>query len=106
MFKDIAKLIYISSTTTDADGFPIVAETSYDEYVEKASVKRSEFYASMQTGMRPSIVFKIRSEDFEETKHIVNTKAVYASIIEYDGARYNIIRNYTVGDGMTELVCE
>lgn len=105
MFKDVAKLKYIVHSA-DADGISTETLTSYDVYVEKKSVKGVEFYASMQTGIRPSIVFKLRNEDWEVTRHIVNAKAVYAELVEYDSATYKIVREYTVGDGMTEIVCE
>ena len=104
MFKDIANLI----TTTigeDADGYPSNTEVKQEVFVNKKSVKRSEYYAAMQSGMKPEIVFELRIEDFELTKQIIDDKAVYADTVEYDGAKYGIIRTYSPSDSMIELVC-
>jgi len=104
LFKDIATLIYLAKSV-DSEGFPTETPTNYEVFVEKKSIKRSEFYASMQAGMKPSIAFNLRIEDFEATKHIVDLQAVYATKITYDGATYDILRDYSVDDAMTELTC-
>jgi uncharacterized membrane protein YcgQ (UPF0703/DUF1980 family) len=104
MFKDIANLLYVTSTK-DVDGFLIETEEKTEVYVNKKSVTRSEFYTAMQAGMKPSIVFELRVEDFEMTLHMENNKPVYAQKIEYDGFVYEIIRTYSKNDSMIELTC-
>ncbi len=105
MYKDIGTLQYIEHGQ-DKDGFPKDHEIPYEVYLRVMSVKRSEFYAAMQAGHKPSIVFGIRTEDYEQTKHIVDNKAIYAQKMVYDGATYNIVRTYQKSGSETELTCE
>lgn len=105
MWKDTAKLIYLKEVE-DTDGFNVLQEDqTYEVFVNKKSVKRAEFYAAMQAGMKPSIVFEIKSIEFESTKHLVEDKAVYAQKVEFDGYKYDIIRTYSEKEEITELVC-
>lgn len=106
MFKDDITLIYVDNSQKNENGYPITVETRYPAHAEKMSVDRKEFYTSLQAGISPTAIFKMRNEDYEETKHIVDGKAVYVSIVEYDGGRYDIIRGYVIGDGMIELTCK
>ena len=97
-----AILIYKESGT-DEDGFDIDNITRYEVYASVKSVKRTEFYSAMQAGMKPAIMMSVRTEDYEQTKHIVDKTAVYAQAVELDGAEYNIIRAYTADNGMQGL---
>ncbi len=103
MFKDIANLVYVIEKN-DSDGFPIKSEVKTEVFVDKKSIKRSEFYTAMQVGMKPSIAFEIRPEDWELSRHIEKNKVLYAQKIEFDGGTYDIIRTYEDGS-MVELVC-
>lgn len=93
MFKDIAYLI-IEEKTKDEDGFPIIVNTKREIFVNKKSITRSEFYASMQVGIKPTIVLEVRVEDFDT-----------ANKVEYEGNTYDIIRTYQKNDNLIELVC-
>lgn len=104
MFKDIAKLIYIT-TTQDDDGFDIESDTVIEVFVNKKSVTRSEFYTAMQSGIKPSIVFELRTEDWELSRHNIEEKVLYAEKVEYDSGTYDIIRSYEKGESMIELTC-
>ena len=104
MFKDIANLIY-TTETEDSDGYAIETDVKTEVFVNKKSVTRSEFYTAMQSGMRPSVVFELRIEDYELTKHIVNGKALFADKVEYDEAIYDILRTYSKNESMIELTC-
>lgn len=101
--KDIANLIY-TTKALDSDGFPSATETKTEVYVNKKSVKRAEFYAAMNAGVKPSITFELRAEDWELTRHTENGKVLYADKIEFDSCNYDIIRTYEAGS-MVELVC-
>lgn len=104
MLNDVATLIY--KTISDNKGFDVEETERYDVYVNVKSVSRNEFYKALSTGIAPSIVFEMRKEDYNLTKHIVNGKAVYASEVEYDGATYKIIREYQINKSFTEVTCE
>lgn len=104
MFKDVANLIYIIETEDD-DGYAIQSDVKTEVFVSKKSVTRSEFYTAMQSGMKPSVIFELRIEDYELTKHIENGKALFADKVEYEGAIYDIIRTYSKNESMIELTC-
>jgi hypothetical protein len=104
MFKDIAKLIY-ATHTQDGNGFDVEAPVEIDVFVDKKSVTRSEFYAAMKAEKKPSIMFDLRVEDWELSRHIEGSKVLYADKIEYDSGTYNIIRSYEKGGSMIELTC-
>lgn len=57
----------------------------------------------MQAGMNPTISMSTRTEEYEQTKHIVNGRAQYAQYVVYDDAEYKILRSYDTGNGMIEL---
>lgn len=102
MYGDVATLIY-KGKQSDDEGFDIESIEEYEIYADINSVKRTEFYAAMQAGMKPSISISTRVEEYEQTKHIVNGRAVYAQYVMCDDAEYKIIRSYSKGDGMIEL---
>ena len=102
MYTDEALLLY-KSKETDSDGFDIDTVERYEVYVDVKSVKRAEFYAAMQAGMNPTISMSTRTEEYEQTKHIVNGRAQYAQYFVYDDAEYKILRSYDTGNGMIEL---
>lgn len=104
MFNDVANLIYTTSKY-DGDGFKSeITEVKAEVFADKKSVKRTEFYAAMQAGVKPEIVFDLRLEDWELTKHDVDGKAKYAEKVEYDSNVYDIIRTYETGQ-IIELIC-
>jgi hypothetical protein len=100
MFKDIISLIY----------YTVVGTTTQENFVEvfasKESITRQEFYVSYQTGLKPSIMFKVRSEDFEMTKNInPSTKREQsATKVLNNGAKYDIVRIFEKGD-YVEIIC-
>ena len=104
MYKDIAKLRY-QTETTDADGFAVIATVETEVFIEVKSVKRSEFYQAMQSGMNPTIVFELRTDDFDLTEHFVAGKHLYADSVEFDSQVYDIIRTYKKDDEKIELIC-
>lgn len=58
------------------------------------SIKQSEFYKAQSVGFKPEHVFKVRSFEFKDEEKL-----------RYRGKLYRILRVYTKGDGITELVC-
>lgn len=104
-----AILWYESEAEKDEDGYVIEEskqKVEFDVFVKEKSVTRQEFYQSMQAGIRPTIVFEMRREEYEQTAHIVGTKRKYATCITYDGAEYEILRAYSKDKTMIELTCK
>jgi len=56
-------------------------------YANKQSVRQSEFYQSATTGLKPELVFEIRSVEFSNEEKI-----------RYNGKEYSIIRAYDKGE--------
>ena len=104
MISETAELIYVFNDR-DLDGFPVTDTVETEVYVREKSVKRTEFYEAMRSGITPQIIFELRQEDFELTAHMENGKKVYASKVRYDGAEYDIIRAYKNDRSMIELTC-
>lgn len=91
-----AVLITVTNTT-DADGFPVETTARQTVYVRVKSATRAEFYEALRSGVRVSMMFDVRVEDFE--------RAGGATRIEYAGKTYDIVRTYQADKSMIELVC-
>jgi len=59
------------------------------------SVGRNEFYSAATAGLRPSIVFVIHGYEYDGEQ-----------VVEFEGARYNVIRTYSTDFEEVELTCE
>ncbi len=97
-----AKLMW--DTSTDEG----VKRNSVDVFVSDESVKRSEFYASYQSGVNSVCVFLINKYDFELSKHIEKdtNRPLYATSVMVEDAVYNIIRTFKKKDNEDiEMIC-
>ena len=78
--------------TKDKDGFPQIEKKEISICVKEKSITRAEFYAAMRDGIKVSRVFEVRQEDWEESRHMVNGKPVYAtSVFVEDAAFYAVM---------------
>lgn len=94
MFRDTLILIAITSTVNDL-GDPVETETETTVYADKKSVRQSEFYQAAAAGMRPEIVFLVRTVDYNQQP-----------FAEWNSKRYRIIRVYDKPNELTELICQ
>lgn len=101
---ETAELITIIHST-DSDGYPSDTQKSLTVYVREKSVKRTEFYEAMRSGIVPQIVLEVRQEDFEQTAYLQDGRKTYATKVRYDGAIYDIVRSYKNDRSMIELTC-
>jgi SPP1 family predicted phage head-tail adaptor len=63
-------------------------------YANKKSVRQSEFYQAAQAGLRPELMFEVRSVEYQgEPK------------LRYGGKDYRIIRTYEKDSETIELIC-
>ena len=94
MFRDIIKLIAID-ISRDEIGQEVLSKTSKEVFAEKNGIARNEFFTAGQTGIKPTLMFKIRESDYcgEE-------------ILEFDEKTYKIYRSYPTKSEMIELYCE
>lgn len=92
------KLIYLISTVKSDNGIGDTTETDTktEVFASEESVRQSEFYQAMSTGLKPEIMFKIWKFEYSgETK------------LEYNSKKYNIIRTYISKKDtrFIELIC-
>ncbi|WHP40766.1 phage head-tail adapter protein [Lysinibacillus boronitolerans] len=96
MYKDIAFLISDSDTEGhDDDGFPTEAEPNERMvFVNKLSVRSSEFYQASAQGYKPEVQLSLRiSEYADEVK------------LKFNDKLYEVIRTYEKGENI-ELTCQ
>lgn len=93
LFRDVIKLIS-TSDTANAIGDPVETQTKRDVFAEKKSVRQNEFYQAAATGLKPELMFVIRSVEYNNEPKL-----------EYNSKAYNIIRVYDKDGEFTELIC-
>lgn len=93
LFRDVVELVDITYTTNDI-GDAIQQETKRQVFANKKSIRQSEFYQAQATGLRPELMFEIRTEEYQGEPSL-----------EYEGKQYNILRTYDKNGEIIELVC-
>lgn len=94
LFRDVVELISVTTTENDM-GDIIETQTEREVYADKQSIRQSEFYQAAATGLRPELMFVVRSIDYEgEPK------------LKYNGKEYTIIRTYDKDGELIELICQ
>jgi len=93
MFRDVIELI-TATTTQNTIGDNIDTKTYSQRFANKKSVRQSEFYQAMNNGLKPSLMFEIRSIDYNNEESL-----------RYNSKEYTIIRTYDKGE-VIELTCE
>lgn len=88
-------LISKKTNGTDGSGNPVKKELRNDVLCKKSSETRAEFYLGAQAKLKPSIVFIVHSYEYEGQKEV-----------EFEGARYSVIRAPELSFEETEIVCE
>jgi SPP1 family predicted phage head-tail adaptor len=117
LFRDIIELIEVAYTVDDI-GNHVETDTVSDYtwggteftwdvpipwgqvasrtvFADKKSIRQSEFYQSQATGLRPDLMFIVRSVDYNDETKLV-----------YDSKRYNIIRTHSKNGEFVELICQ
>lgn len=94
IYGDIALLIKVTNTKNSVgDTIPVKAERQV--FVDRKDIRASEFYQAQQTGLRPQIMFEMRTIDYESEK-----------LIKFEGVEFRIIRTYRKGKDFIELICQ
>lgn len=94
LFKEIIKLINITTTENDM-GDPIEVPVEREVFADKQSIRQSEFYQAAATGLRPELMFVVRSVDYDGEQKL-----------KYNNKEYSIIRTYDKDGELTELICQ
>jgi len=95
LFNTTLELIAQETYETDDKGDRVPVKVRRKVYADKQSVRQSEHYEAAATGLRPELMFVVRSIDYKgEPK------------LEYGGKEYTIVRTYNTKSELTELVCQ
>jgi len=94
LFRDVISLITVTTTENEL-GDTIEVSTERQVFADKQSVRQSEFYQAAATGLRPELMFVVRTIEYNgETR------------LKYNDKEYSIIRTYDKDGELTELVCQ
>jgi SPP1 family predicted phage head-tail adaptor len=96
-FREIINLVSITTTTNDM-GDLIEVPVLKQVFADKQSIRQTEFYQAAATGLRPELMFVIRTIDYNQEPKV-----------EYpigSNKIYNIIRTYDKNGEFTELICQ
>jgi hypothetical protein len=94
MWRDIATLIQVSFNQNEyGDPFEVTGTTQV--FVNKKSVRQSEFYQAHAVAFRPELMLEVRVVDYQGQQQVV-----------FEGKTYHIIRTHSNNGEVTELVCQ
>ena len=94
LFKEVIKLISITTTENDM-GDIIETPVEREVFADKQSIRQSEFYQAAATGLRPELMFVVRSIDYNQEPKL-----------KHGDKTYTIIRTYDKDGEFTELICQ
>ena len=80
-------------TQTIVSGEPINSYTYRKIFADKQSVRQNEFYEAKQLGLKPQLMFVIRSIEFKNDERL-----------KYKSKEYEIIRTFDKGETI-EVIC-
>jgi SPP1 family predicted phage head-tail adaptor len=93
LFRDVVDLVSVAYTINDL-GNTTEVETKNTVFADKQSIRQSEFYQAQALGLKPELMFVVRTIDYNNE-----------SRLEYNSKKYNVIRAYDKSGELTELVC-
>ena len=94
LFNDTIRLVSFTDSSNEM-GDPVrILFVGEEVFAGRQSVKRSEFYQAVATGLKPEIVFIIRTVEYNSEP-----------LLKYGTKMYNIIRAYEKDTEFIELVC-
>jgi len=94
LFKEVVKLISVTVTENDM-GDIIETPVEREVFADKQSIRQSEFYQAAATGLRPELMFVVRSVDYNGEQKL-----------KYNDKEYAVIRTYDKDGELTELICQ
>ena len=94
LFRDVVRLISVTTTENDM-GDIIETPVEREVFADKQSIRQSEFYQAAATGLRPELMFVVRSVDYNGEQKL-----------KYNDKEYAVIRTYDKDGELTELVCQ
>lgn len=95
LFNGLLTLISLTVGTDEYGNAIYAEEKRADVLCAPLSVTRSEFYSAAQAGLNPTNVFEINGFEYGGE-----------SLVEYEGAKYSVIRSYQTDYETVQLTCE
>jgi len=86
MWRDVIELG--NATETLILGEIAITYTWRTVYANKKGVRQSEFYQASVTGLKPEMVFEIRSEEYNNDERLKHNDTDYAIIRTYDRGEF------------------
>ena len=93
LFRDEIKLIAMTYTQ-NAIGDTISVPVERTVFANQKSIKQSEFYQAAAVGLKPELMFEVRSIEYQGDKKL-----------SHNDTEYHILRTYSKNGEITELVC-
>ena len=94
LWRDVIKLIAVTYTQNAMkDMVESLTETTV--YANKKSIRQSEFYQAMATGLKPELMFEVKTSDYSGQ----------VKVKDEANKVYNIIRTFDRNGEITELIC-
>lgn len=91
LWKDVIEL---GQQVESIVNFEVIKSWIYKQvFVNKKSVRQSEVYQAATAGLKPELMFEVRSLDYDSEERL-----------KYNNKVYEIIRVYDRGE-VTELIC-
>lgn len=94
LFRDVITLVSVATTENDI-GDVIENQIEREVFADKQSIRQSEFYQAAATGLRPELMFVIRSCEYDGEQKL-----------KYYDKEYTIIRTYDKDGELIELICQ
>lgn len=94
LFREVIKLISVA-TTENSMGDVIETPTEREVFADKQSIRQTEFYQAAATGLRPELMFVVRSVDYDGEQKL-----------KHNNKEYTIIRTYDKDGELIELICQ
>ena len=91
LWNEVIELGNLSQTIVSGEA--INAYTYRTVYADKQSVRQSEHYEARQIGLKPELMFVVRSSEFSNDERV-----------RYESKEYEILRVFDKGETI-ELVC-
>lgn len=95
LFREVINLISFSNGENQLGDAIKVKVKSPGIFADKQSIRQSEFYQASSTGLRPEVMFIIRTCEYNNESNL-----------EFNNKEYNIIRTYEKDSEFIELVCQ
>lgn len=94
LFREVINLISITIVENDM-GDQIETLVKRQVFADKKGVRQNEFYQAAATGLKPELMFVIRTIDYAQEPKL-----------EFNSKTYTIIRAYDKDGELTELICQ